>query len=59
MQVPSQKAAYAAIQSSLIASKGAEDRQSVSAMSGVSSASGGSMLGPLPEIPIFSAAKKY
>lgn len=49
VQVPSQKAAYAAIQSSLIASKGAEDRQSVSAMSGVSSASGGSMLGPLPE----------
>ena len=48
-QVPSQKAAYAAIQSSLVASRGGEERGSVSAMSGVSSASGGSMLGPLPE----------
>merc|ERR550532_1009771 len=47
--VPTQKAAYAAIQSSLIHSRAAEERNSVSAMSGVSSASGGSILGPLPE----------
>ena len=48
-QVPTQKAAYAAIQNSLIHSKAADERNSVSAMSGVSSASGGSILGPLPE----------
>jgi len=48
--VPTQRAAYAAIQNSLINSRGGnEDRNSVSAMSGVSSASGGSTLGPLPE----------
>jgi len=47
--VPSQKAAYAAIQNSLIQKPGGEERISVSAMSGVSSASGGSILGPLPE----------
>ena len=44
--VPSQKAAYAAIQNSLIQNK---EVTSVSAMSGVSSVSGGSLLGPLPE----------
>ena len=49
LQVPTQKAAYAAIQNSLIHSKAADERNSVSAMSGVSSASGGSILGPLPE----------
>ena len=42
LQVPTQKAAYAAIQNSLIHSKAADERNSVSAMSGVSSASGGS-----------------
>jgi len=47
--VPTQKAAYAAIQNSLIHSKATDDRNSISAMSGVSSASGGSILGPLPE----------
>merc|ERR1719336_1029683 len=55
--VPSQKAAYAAIQNSLIKSKPSEaDRYSVSAMSGVSSASGGSILGPLPEEESVSGA---
>lgn len=46
--VPSQKAAFAAIQNSLITSRGNQgemERNSVSAMSGVSSASGGSTLG--------------
>ncbi len=60
--MPTQRAAYAAIQNSLVASASgrnnaakpdvvaaASDRNSVSAMSGVSSASGGSTLGPLPE----------
>ena len=46
--MPTQKAAYAAIQNSLIQKPG-DERISVSAMSGVSSASGGSILGPLPE----------
>ena len=49
-QVPTQKAAYAAIQNSLVQKPpGEEQRISVSAMSGVSSASGGSILEPLPE----------
>jgi len=53
--VPTQRAAYAAIQNSLVASRSQqqqqqEERQSVSAMSGVSSASSShSTLGPLPE----------
>jgi len=53
--VPTQRAAYAAIQNSLVQSRGPidsasqGDKTSVSAMSGVSSASGGSTLGPLPE----------
>ena len=47
--MPTQKAAYAAIQNSLIQKPPGDERISVSAMSGVSSASGGSILGPLPE----------
>ncbi|XP_023343699.1 serine/threonine-protein kinase unc-51 isoform X2 [Eurytemora carolleeae] len=48
--VPTQRAAYAAIQNSLVTSRGnLDEKTSVSAMSGVSSASGGSTLGPLPE----------
>lgn len=46
--VPTQKAAYQQIQQSLIRSR-SRSGDSVSAMSGVSSASGGSTLGPLPE----------
>ena len=46
--VPSQKANYQQIQASLIRSR-SKSGDSVSAMSGVSSASGGSTLGPLPE----------
>eukprot|EP00095_Tigriopus_kingsejongensis_P000249 maker-scaffold272_size230267-snap-gene-0.21 protein:Tk00249 transcript:maker-scaffold272_size230267-snap-gene-0.21-mRNA-1 annotation:"serine threonine-protein kinase unc-51" len=46
--VPSQKAAYQMIQQSLIRSR-SKSGDSISAMSGVSSASGGSTLGPLPE----------
>ena len=46
--VPTQKAAYQQIQQSLVRSR-SRSGDSVSAMSGISSASGGSTLGPLPE----------
>ncbi len=46
--VPTQKAAYMQIQQSLVRSR-SRSGDSVSAMSGISSASGGSTLGPLPE----------
>lgn len=46
--VPTQKAAYQQIQASLVRSR-SRSGDSVSAMSGISSASGGSTLGPLPE----------
>ena len=46
--VPTQKAAYQQIQASLVRSRN-RSGDSVSAMSGISSASGGSTLGPLPE----------
>lgn len=46
--VPTQKAAYQQIQASLVRSR-SRSGDSVCAMSGISSASGGSTLGPLPE----------
>jgi hypothetical protein len=46
--VPTQKAAYQQIQQSLVRSR-SRSGDSVSGMSGISSASGGSTLGPLPE----------
>lgn len=46
--VPTQKAAYQQIQQSLVRSR-SRSGDSVSAMSGISSTSGGSTLGPLPE----------
>ncbi len=46
--VPSQKANYQQLQQSIIRSR-SKSGDSVSAMSGISSASGGSTLGPLPE----------
>jgi hypothetical protein len=54
--VPTQKAAYQQIQQSLIRSR-SRSGDSVSAMSGVSSASGGSTLGPLPEERIAPSGK--
>ncbi|XP_059090467.1 serine/threonine-protein kinase unc-51-like isoform X1 [Tigriopus californicus] len=47
--VPSQKAAYQQMQQSSMTRSRSKSGDSVSAMSGVSSASGGSTLGPLPE----------
>jgi len=52
--VPTQKAAYQQIQQSLVRSR-SRSGDSVSAMSGISSASGGSTLGPLPEDRIAAA----
>ncbi len=46
--VPTQKAAYQQIQQSLVRSR-SRSGDSMSAMSGISSTSGGSTLGPLPE----------